>query len=828
MPWYAATIFVSAFLLFLVQPLIARNILPWFGGSPSVWTTCMLFFQVTLLAGYAYADFVTRWLTRRNQVILHSILLVAAMALLPIVPRESWKPTEAEQPVPQILGLLLTTIGLPYFLLSTTGPLVQAWFAANFPGRSPYRLYALSNAGSLLALISYPFVFESMFGTYPQAIYWSWGFGLFALLVFVTGLRTVSARPSPAVQPVVVVDADEIERPVVNTKREGNWLSWILLATIPSVLLLAITNQLCQESATIPFLWILPLGLYLLTFIICFDAPRWYHREFYFFATTALTGIVIGLLRQQTIWHILILPSYLFCASMFCHGELARQKPAAEKLTLFYLMVSIGGALGGVLVVLIAPLIFDRFYELHLAMTGVLLAGFWCFYRESYWGLDRVYKLVAIAGFIVGLRVAMHFNTNFEDDRWAQIALTLAWIVFGIASSNWMAKRGDEYRQLTDKSVKKLSLNKKVLAAFSFVLWFAIAVTLILIIVLRRPYFEFVFIPMQFVFAMLVVSILISTDFDWPRGLRKTAWVGQVLLLAIAIGYFYFDVFSATYRGTIVQRRGFYGLTSVTADDALAKDSLGVGRVLTLYSGRIQHGFQYTGEKYKRVKTTYYGNKSGAGRVLASLPKRLQKAPIEMGVVGLGIGTMAMWGEKGDRITFFEINPINIELADKYFSCLKDTEAETRVRLGDGRLMLEKEINLPDFRPYDVFIVDAFTGDSIPRHLLTKECFELYDKALAKDGVLLIHVSHRHFDLGRVVYPLAHSIDREANTILSRIEKKADDFFEDVSEWIVITNNAELLANENYRQYVTGRAVNDPVLWTDDFGSMAQVLKFDD
>ena len=826
MPWYAATIFLSAFLLFLVQPLIARYILPWFGGSPSVWTTCMLFFQVTLLAGYAYADLVTRGLSRRNQVILHSLLLVAALAMLPIIPRETWKPDGAEEPVARILGLLLTTIGLPYFLLSTTGPLVQAWFAASFPGRSPYRLYALSNVGSLLALLAYPFLFESMFGTRPQAMYWSWGFGIFALLVFLTGIRSLRASAAPVVQ-AITPEPDTDDRPAPVVYREGNWLSWILLATIPSVLLLAITNQLCQESATIPFLWILPLSLYLFTFIICFDAPRWYHREFFFLATVLMTALVISLFRVQTMWHVAVLPAYLFCASMLCHGELARQKPAAARLTVYFLMVSIGGALGGILVVVVAPLIFERFYELHVAMTAVLLVGIASFYRESWLGIDRVFRLLAIIGMVLALRVVLSYNTYFSDHRWAQIALAIAWFATGIAACVWMARRSDEYRNLIDKSVKKLSALKKLFAIVTFVLWGVITALLVLAVVQIGLSFENIVFAMQFVYAMLVVSILVSTDFDWPRNFRLLSIVGQSLLLVIAIGYFYVDI-STTTKGTVVQRRGFYGLNSVTEEDSMGDDEYGTGRVLTLYSGRIQHGFQYTGDKFKRLKTTYYGKKSGAGRVLANLPKRLKQQPIEMGVIGLGIGTMAMWGETGDRITFFEINPINLELADKYFTCLKDSGAETRVILGDGRLMLEKEMKSPDFRPYDVFIVDAFTGDSIPRHLLTKECFALYSQALAKDGVLLIHISHRHFDLSRVIYPLAESIGLEANTILSQIEKKADDFFEDVSEWIVITNNAELLGNENYRRFVTGRSIADPVHWTDDFGSMAQVLKFKD
>src|SRR5712672_719959 len=296
---YAVTIFSGAFLLFQVQPLIGKYILPWFGGGPGVWTTCMLFFQLLLLAGYAYAHFTSRWLRPRSQAILHLVLLVAALAFLPITPSDSWKPRSSEHPALQILALLSASLGLPYFVLSSTGPLMQQWFSRENPGASPYRLYALSNVGSLLALLSYPFFFETHFTRKAQAIFWGWGLVVYAICAGVCAVRSLRMKSVEGGEGAAQQVADNKAEAFLSALRfrletQPSSLSrffWLLLPACASALLLATTNKICQDVAVIPFLWVLPLALYLLTFIICFDSPRWYMR---FPFTLALIAAMSG------------------------------------------------------------------------------------------------------------------------------------------------------------------------------------------------------------------------------------------------------------------------------------------------------------------------------------------------------------------------------------------------------------------------------------------------------------------------------------------------------------------------------------------------------
>ncbi|MEC9091296.1 MAG: ferrichrome ABC transporter permease, partial [Planctomycetota bacterium] len=278
---FALTIFTSAFLLFQVQPLIARYILPWFGGTPAVWSTCMLFFQLVLLGGYAYAHALNRFFNPRKQAAIHLALLVAACFMLPIIPRDSLRPTGGEDPVSQILLVLSLTIGLPYFAVSTTGPLMQSWFAESYPGRSPYRLFALSNFGSLVALLTYPFVFEPYLRQTTQALGWSIGFVGFAVLCGWCGLLVYrqpgSGHRQPESEPAQKLSEEATARSNYRI-RPGVLLIllWVGLSMVPSILLLATTNQVCQEIAVVPFLWVVPLALYLVTFIICFEAPYLY------------------------------------------------------------------------------------------------------------------------------------------------------------------------------------------------------------------------------------------------------------------------------------------------------------------------------------------------------------------------------------------------------------------------------------------------------------------------------------------------------------------------------------------------------------------------
>ena len=374
---FAATVFTSAFLLFLVQPIIAKQILPWFGGNASVWTVCMVFFQLVLLGGYAYADAVVRKLAPRNQAILHTVLIAASLAFLPILASESWKPAPDTEPTARILLLLVMTIGLPYFLLSTTGPLVQAWFARSFPSGTVYRLFALSNLASLVALIAYPPLIEPAITLQAQSYAWS------AIYVLFAALCAASAWMAAA-KPIVVsaVSAGVVDEQAENsTPKTSEYLLWLTLSALGSLMLLAVTSHITQNVASVPFVWILPLVLYLLSFILVFDVgggrrkSGWYARIWGLPLLFAFLGTMAWYLSQNLgvmniRWLIALYCAGLFVACMFCHGELAAMRPSPRYLTRFYLMISIGGAAGGLFVGLVAPRIFSINVELPLSMIA--------------------------------------------------------------------------------------------------------------------------------------------------------------------------------------------------------------------------------------------------------------------------------------------------------------------------------------------------------------------------------------------------------------------------------------------------------------------------
>jgi hypothetical protein len=378
---YAATIFISAFLLFQVQPLISKAILPWFGGAPGVWTTCLLFFQSILFGGYAYAHLIARWLPLRGQVSLHGLLICVAALLLSILPDPSWKPEPHDDPTLRILMLLGVTVGLPYFLLSATGPLLQRWFSVAYPGQSPYRLYAVSNAGSLIALLSYPFVFEPALDMDSQAQFWSVGFCVYVCLAVVCGTQLILLMPSAP---------NSEDEPVQKSRqRPRRFRSWFLLAMIASSTLLAITNTVCQDVAVIPFLWVVPLSLYLLSFILCFDSDWWYRRAANALITCGLVAVLCWSLMFESsaslIAQIGLYFAVMFFICMMCHGEIARQRPDAKHLTAYYLTMSAGGACGGLFVALAAPMLFPDFWELHICLLAAAACAVWVVFDDGKW-----------------------------------------------------------------------------------------------------------------------------------------------------------------------------------------------------------------------------------------------------------------------------------------------------------------------------------------------------------------------------------------------------------------------------------------------------------
>ena len=667
---YAITIFLSSFLLFLVQPLIARLILPWFGGTAAVWTTCMLFFQCILLAGYAYAHATSAKLGPRGQAILHTILLAAAAATLPILPDPSWKPEGGSEPISRILLLLTATVGLPYLLISSTSPLVQAWFSRARPGANPYRLFAVSNFASLLALVGYPLFVEPNLTNGQQVYGWSWMFAGFAVLCSALAWTAAKAQPGAlANASAVVADAP--------APRGREIALWLALSATGSVILLAVTNHITQNIAAIPLLWLAPLTLYLLTFILCFEGQGLYRQAWWWPVVLAAVGAMAWLLvepdHQFDLYVQLgVFLTGLFIACMFCHGELYRLRPANRHLTAFYLWVSVGGALGGLFVAVVAPLAFKAYYELGIGLAACAL---------------------------------------------------LAAIVY--------------------------------------------------------------------------------------RSLNRIALGASLVLLLGTTGAVTYDAikFQDYARLTV---RNFYGVLRVKEYGTEGEED----HLRRLLHGTIMHGEQYMNGSKRQELTSYYQVTSGIGKAIAS---KQAGGPIRVGVVGLGTGTLAGYGRKGDFYKFYDINPAVVTIARSDFKYLGDSEAKIEVALGDARLTLERDA--PE--KFDVLAVDAFSSDSIPVHLITREALAVYLRHMKPGGIIAFHVSNRFLNLGPVVGQLARISGAHA---VSVYEKGEEDRTQ--SDWVLVSLDRKALEDKVIKD------VSEPVeerplwrLWTDDYNNLVQILK---
>jgi hypothetical protein len=683
---YAATIFVSAFLLFLVQPVIAKQILPWFGGTAAVWTTCLVFFQLTLLLGYFYSDWTTRHLKPKTQAIVHLVLIAIAIALLPIIPADAWKPSGEEAPTLRIILLLVATIGLPYFLLSTTSPLIQAWYSRSYPGQSPYRLFALSNLASMIALLGYPFLFEPNIATKAQAVGWSVGFGTFAVLI--AGAAWYAIKTENEVAPMAKAFTEDAVAPTWGQK----W-SWIILSALGSILLLAISNHLTQNISSIPLLWVVPLALYLLTFILTFDArdsqSGWYQRTLMLpLLAVVLVAMAYTLadssLHFELKWQVGIFSAGLFIACMFCHGELVERKPHPAYLTQFYLMISVGGALGATLVGIIAPLTLPAYFELEFAMVAV--------------------------------------------------AVTATWLT--------------------------LDLFKARLRDWKF-------------------------------YASTTLGVLVTVFCIGAAGYTIKEYQNDVIYMS----------------------RNFYGTLRVKEYNPPDVEH----RRRSLIHGAILHGDQFMDAPYNRAATTYYKTKSGIGMALLEKERQQTDAKRRVGLIGLGAGTLAAYGNKGDLFRFYEINPAVVAIAKRDFRFLSDTEATIEISLGDARLNLEREAA----QKFDVLAIDAFSSDSIPVHLITLEALDIYAKHMKPDGVIAFHVSNRFLDLKPVVQMLAEKRGFHVAWVRDQYEDGST-----TSDWILVTKDKAFLLKPDI---VNATYIIPPEpswrIWTDDFNNLLQVLK---
>ena len=686
---FALSILLSAFLLFQVQPMIGKVILPWFGGTPAVWSTTMLFFQVLLTGGYAYAYWLIGHVRSRRQFVLHMTLIGFAMCLLfllsflwesPITPDDSWSPQQVGSPILDVFRLLTVSIGLPYFILASNGPLMQAWFNRLFPGQSYERLYALSNLGSLLGLLAYPVLIEPTLSLGSQAWGWSIGFVFFGLL---TGWIAWQSRSAilPAQPPAA--SGSPTERPAFALMS-----LWIALSATASLFLLSVTNQISQEVAVIPFLWVLPLALYLLSFILTFSGERGYNRKFLAVLFLISTGLTLFVMLNATAlhvyWQILAYCLLLFTACMLCHGELYLLRPKAQQLTTFYLMVSIGGALGGLFVSLIAPLIFNGYWEFFIAL-----------------------------------------------------AMTIALVLTFVRSS------------------------RSVDARAQFIFFTFISVT------------------------------------------------GMLILL---------DRYSS---GALYSERNFYGVIRVreVIPDGTAE------RAYVLSHGITAHGLQFTHPEWRKMPTTYYVPQGGGGLAILQHPKYRNES-MHVGLLGLGVGTLAVYAQPGDEYRLYEINPIVVDLAEGqggYFFFLRDSQATVTTVLGDARISLERELDEGHPQNFDVLVLDTFSSDSIPVHLVTKESFALYLAHLAPDGIIAAHITNLHLDLQPVLWQLAQYYGLS----LVRVEYPGDSNGGYASHWILLTPDAASLnipAIQEHAVDLHGYSTNVR-LWTDDYSNLFQILK---
>ncbi len=749
---FAATIFLGAFLLFQVQPIIGKYILPWFGGGPGVWTTCMLFFQVALLGGYGYAHWLAKRFRTRTQVLVHSALALGALCVLPIIPSDSWKPHSAK-PVADILLLLAANVGIPYVILSGTGPLVQEWFSRTNRGRNPYRLYALSNLGSLLALLSYPFYFESHFTRRTQAAFWGWGLVAYAVACAACVWRVMRAGDlaaaakgeGPPEAPLTSSEPGKALR--ITPLRRGMWL---LLPACASVLLLATTNKLCQDVAVMPFLWILPLCIYLLSFIICFDQPRLYPRlPFALLLITALGGTVWTMyqgtdlsIQRQLVYYSL----GLFVCCMVCHGELYRLRPGAERLTEFYLMVAAGGALGAVFVGVLAPVLFTDYYEFH-------------------------FGLVACGGLFV-LACALDTNPSAREWRWLGSLLPL--LAFGGLDRAMVLLSGES-------SVSK----QHYILGLRITIWVALGL-LVFSWVSRGKYRRF-----RFWRAMTCCWLTLGVF-----GLAVALWLkGRDTISEI-----------------VSRTRNFYGVLTVYEHNKAEPKQ----HHFLLQHGRITHGLQFTDPVQARWPTTYYADTSGVGLAINALPNR----PRRLGVVGLGTGSLTTYGRPGDSIRIYDIDPQVKELATSRFSYLSNCPAKVEVVLGDARLSMERE---PP-QNLDLLALDAFSGDAIPAHLLTREAFQIYERHLNTNGVIAVHISNQYLDLEPVVMNLALAFNYKIAVI--DYDEDQGDWWLYSSTWVLLSRNADLMGSPLIAAAGSGAPARSRIpLWTDDFSSLFQILK---
>jgi hypothetical protein len=783
---FTLTVFLSAGLLFAIQPMIAKTLLPAFGGGSSVWTTCMLFYQSLLLLGYLYAHVLMTRFGRRSQMLIHSGVLVSALIVgvlfdTPMAPEHA-----STFPVPWLILQLLLISGLPFFAISSAGPLIQGWFARTGHERAhdPYFLYAASNAGSLIGLLAYPLLFEPSFGLKAQRAYWLIGFGVFIVLAIFAVSRTLKpvietkkqAKRRLKEESRLSIASPETE--VLSDHRPITWrrrLHWIYMAFIPSSILLGVTTYITTDVVSLPLLWVLPLVLYLITMIIAFGshAQRWvtdFLRPMVILVIGAMMLMMASELNTEGSMVLIILVELLLLTAIgiVCHGRLAMDRPAAEHLTEFYLLMSVGGALGGLFNGIVAPLV---------------------------------------------------FTTNLEYP----IALVLAMSVLP-----WSKDLG----ALAAEKAKKIKLRRRIG-------WPMVSLVYVLTIGFFGQHIMEFFVgltggadaaggagapdsPMSLVIVALLTSLpAVLVYLAWKDGL---ACALTLLLPMIAIQYNVIEDSSTIYRA-----RTFYGIHKVTTQVIYDRYADKYVRVHIIHNGTTIHGIQYMEPDLELEPLGYYHFNGPCGTIMRTI-KSMRPDGARIGIMGLGSGAISAHGRAQDSITFFEIDPEVERIArdPTLFTYLEKAPAKIEVRLGDARKLIE-ESEIAGEEKFDLLHADAFSSDSIPVHLLTVEAIELYFRRLTDDGMVVLHISNRYLDLMPLVYELAVKTTRYAPFVM--IDTTIPDeerMYHFPSVWVVLTRDADTgqrLLDAGMDSYTIPEE-NRIKVWTDDYSDIISLIKW--
>ena len=778
---FAVALFVSALLLFWVQPLVGKTVLPLLGGTPAVWNTCMLFFQAVLLAGYAYALALTRWLSARAQGLVHTgLLVVAALALPPTLGADaSGGVPEGGAPAWWLLKTLLLTVGPPFLVLSASAPLLQRWFSRtrDASASDPYYLYAASNAGSLFALLGFPLLLEPSLTLGQQGRAWALGYGALAVLVAACAFAALRTRAAAAdVEGEAAGEAfdggarDE-DAPRVTWRRR---LRWLLLSFAPSSLVLGVTTYVTTDLAAVPLLWVIPLALYLLSFVIVFARggvikPGFAGRLVP--GTAVLVALVYLSGATEPVWFLIIFHLlFLFCAALVCHGQLADDRPAPARLAEFYLCLAAGGALGGLFNALVAPVAFDTLveYPLVVVLATYLRPGF---RRER--------------GRLLGLRLGARRPASISAAPDTFVAPD--------------ALDGDE------------SVRDGRPGALDCLLPLAVGVLAAALLLVAR---QFELSNIERVALSLGAPLFLLNHFFAPRPLRFALGLGAVMIASALF-------FEESVR-TLHASRNFYGTHRVEAND---DDSLH-----WLQHGSTLHGKQYTDPARACEPLSYYHREGPLGLVFNAVRAKRDAAvpaarPLSVAVVGLGAGTTAAYARAGESWTFYEIDPAVVEVArdPRYFTYLSACAgAPIGVVVGDARLRLREARD----GAYDLITLDAFSSDAVPAHLMTREALALYVSKLAPGGVVAFHVSNRALELERVV----GGVSAEAG-LASRIfndGRQGAELGLDSSTWVAVARNDEdlgqLTADANWPEF--DRDVYKLEVWRDDFSDVLSVFRW--